>query len=189
MTPQKNNNEVYPGMACSGMEFFVNGKSLNIIHNQKILPFAELPFKAIQLIKESINESREVELALHDMHPHSEWKRLEQFARCRFGGLDFNPDIKNNKLQEGEYWPCPLHGKCPSEGILCKLPKINGIRLSKEDVKLMQLVSTDLTNEVIAEMMNYKYGSFHLAKKKLYQKLKVSTKQEVALIGKTLNLI
>jgi hypothetical protein len=39
-----------------------------------------------------------------------------------FYGLDFQGDIKNGELQDGEYWQCPNHGIAPHEGILCKLP-------------------------------------------------------------------
>jgi hypothetical protein len=44
-------------------------------------------------------------------------------------------------------------------------------------------------NEVIAKEMHLPMGSFHKAKKFLYEKLCVQTKQEVVRIGILLNLI
>lgn len=188
MTP-KNTNAPYPGMANNSIEFFVHDNTLKVIHNQKITDFTELPFAVIQLLKEEIEKDLQVKLSLHDIHPTSEYDRLEQFAKCRFGGLDFKADIKNHELQEGEYWSCPNHGKCTAEGILCKLPKYNGFRLSKTDVNLMRLLASELTNETISEKLNFKYGTFHLLKKQLYKKLKIQTKQGLAIVAMSLNII
>lgn len=190
MTPQTNTNTPYPGMTCAAVEFFVFDDEINIIHNRKMIDFTELPFSIIQQLDEAVDSDIEVKLALHDMHPVSKIKRLEQFAKCRFGGLDYEPDIAHNIMQEGEYWHCPLRGKCSHEGILCKLPKFNGVRLTKEEVDLMRMISSELTNEVIAELLNYKMGTYHQAKKNLYKKLRnIQTKQGVAMIAQRLNLI
>lgn len=180
---------MYPGMEGSATEFFLSGNELKIIQNSKILPFCEISFATQQILKEAINEDVDAKLALHDMHPTSSIKRLEQFAKCRFGGLDFQGDIKEGQLQDGEYWPCPNHGNCPHEGILCKLPTFNEQRLTKQDVLLLQLTATNKTNEAIGDTMNLPMGSLHKAKKYLYEKLGIQTKQEGVIISIFLNLI
>jgi len=184
------NSKLYPGMNDSGLEFFTVESEVKIIQNGKISAFTELSFAIIQVLKEAISKDKELKMALLDWHPNSEYNRLEQFAKCRFGGLDFTPDIKNNKLQKGEYKECPLRATCPNNGIVCKLPSFNGIELELNDIKLMKLLSTDLTNENIAEQMGVPFGSYHKIKKALYQKLgNVQTKQEIAIIATRLNLI
>lgn len=181
--------KTYPGMLCNATEFFNDGDQIKIIQSGRILPFCEISSATMQILDEAIQADKQVNLELHDMHPTSKMKRLEQFARCRFGGLDFEGDIENGILQDGEYWPCPNHGNCKSEGILCKLPIYNKQRLTKEDVLLLQLTATNKTNEVIGEEMNKPMGSFHKAKKSLYQKLSIQTKQEGAMVSFLLNLI
>ncbi len=189
MTPQSNTNTLYPGMGCEAVEFYEQNGKLNVLHNKKMIPFTEVPFAVIQILKETIDANIEVKLALHEMHPHSQIQRLEQFAKCRFGGLDFEADIMDNVLQDGEYWPCPLRGKCTAEGILCKLPNINGVRLTNSEIDLLKLISSELTNEVIAEKLGYKMGTFHQVKKNLYKKLNIQTKQGGAKIAQRLNII
>jgi DNA-binding CsgD family transcriptional regulator len=185
-----NTTKVLPGMACTAVEFYDSDGEMKVIQNGKVLDFTELPFATIQILKENIKKSKDVELALHEMHPTSEFKRIEQFARCRFGGLDFQGDIKNGELQDGEYWPCPMHGNCPHEGVLCKLPKIDDERLSKADVQLIQMLASNKTNEAIADEIGVPLGSFHLAKKWLYKKLgNIQTKQELVAIGYRLNIL
>jgi DNA-binding CsgD family transcriptional regulator len=180
---------VLPGMICSATEFFISDNEVKIIQNAKILPFCEISFATQQILNEAINEDLDAKLALHDMHPSSGIKRLEQFTKCRFGGLDFQADIKDGQLQDGEYWPCPNHGNCPHEGILCKLPIYNEQRLTTQDIQLLQLTATNKTNEAIGEEMNLPMGSFHKAKKFLYVKLGIQTKQEGVMISMFLNLI
>lgn len=186
---QSNTLTMYPGMLCSATEFFVDGEQTKFIQNSKILPFSDISFSTIQILDEEIENNPQVKSELFDMHPNSKIKRTEQFIRCRFGGLDFQGDIKNGKLQDGEYWACPNRGNCKSEGILCKLPTYNEQRLTKQDVQLLQLTATNKTNEAIGEEMNLPMGSFHKAKKYLYEKLGIQTKQEGVMISILLNLI
>jgi hypothetical protein len=180
---------IYPGMMDSSIEFFLSQDKLHVIQNNKILPFCEIALDTISVLQNKINKDINVKLALFEMFPNSNMQRVEQFARCRFGGLDFEGDIKNGELQDGEFWGCPKRGNCPHEGTLCKLPTFNKVRLTKQDVALIQMTSTDKINEVIAEEMHLPMGSFHKAKKYLYEKLCVQTKQEVVRVGILLNLI
>lgn len=181
--------KIYPGMLCNGTEFFLQNDELKIIQNGHIKPFDEIPYQTIQIIKETIEDSPDIKEALLEMHPSSESKRIEQFTKCRFGGLDFQADILNGKLQDGEYWECPFHGQCLHEGTLCKLPKYNNERLTKNEVVLMQLSTSDKTNDVIADDLNMALGTFHQTKKHLHRKLAIQTKQEITKIAFFLNLI
>ena len=182
-------NRQFPGMGDSGIEFFISDQETKFIQHGKVLPFSELPFAIIKLLQETIRQDLMVNLELHDMHPTSKLKRTEQFARCRFGGLDFVGDIIDGILQDGEYHDCPKRGNCKSEGILCKLPAYKGQRLSSQEVQLMQELSTPKTNDVIASDMKLPLGSFHKAHKQLYNKLGILTKQENTKIALSLNLI
>ncbi len=184
-----NTQKLLPGMGCDGIEFFVLGNEVKALQNGRLIQFTELSFPVIQILREKIKADKQAHLALHDMQPDSEMKRVEQFAKCRFGGLDFQADIKNGTLQDGEYWPCPLRGHCPHEGVLCKMPKINQVRLTESDVQLVQLLSGNKTNDVIALELDIPLGTFHLQKKKLYEKFGVQTKQELVPIGIRHNII
>lgn len=189
MTNTITTNNMFPGMMDTATEFFISNDEVKIIQNSKVLPFCEISSATMQILEEAINNDKAAKLELFDMHPNSKMKRIEQFAKCRFGGLDFQGDIKDGVLQDGEYWECPLHGQCKSEGILCKLPTFNGERLEKQEVKLLQLTATNMTNEVIAEELGMALGSFHKLKKILYDKLGIQTKQEGARVSFFLNLI
>lgn len=184
-----NSKNLLPGMVDKNVEMFVQNNELQVIQGGKIIPFAELAFATISILEEEIARDKQVLLALHDMHPHSKIKRTEQFAKCRLGGLDFNPDIVNNVLQDGEYWACPNRGNCQHEGTLCKLPVINGKRLNNTEVKIMQLSATEITNDVMAEVLKLPLGTLHKIKKGLYDFLGVQTKQESTLLSKHFNLL
>lgn len=189
MTQFLNSNRMYPGMMDSATEFFVSQGEVKIIQNSKVLPFCEISSATMQILDEAINSDIAVKLELFDMHPNSKMKRIEQFAKCRFGGLDFQGDLKDGVLQDGEYWECPNHGNCKSEGILCKLPTYNQQRLEKQEVKLLQFMASNMTNEVIADELAMPLGSFHKLKKNVYDKLGIQTKQEGTMVSFFLNLI
>lgn len=185
-----NNVHAFPGMLDQSTEFFIYQDKLKVIQNGNIKDLSELPLQTVELLKNEIKANRVVNLALHDLHPTSKFKRIEQFITCRFGGLDHQPDVIEGKLQDGEYWPCPKRGSCPHEGVLCKLPIVKDERLTKQDVELLQQLSTEKTNEVIAAEMHLAPGTFHQVKKYLYRKIgNVQTKQASTQIAQFFNLI
>lgn len=192
MTPinSKTRNRLYPGLTCASIEFFVghNGR-LKVMSSGKVKEFRNAPYSYHQILKEAIESEPETFQVLNQWYPHSEMKRLIQFGSCRFGGLDFQADVKGFTLQEGEYNECEARDFCPGAGIICKTPKINGITISFLEVKILQLLAGTATNENISEDLGIKLGTLHLMKKNLYEKLKIQTKQEAAMICRDHNLI
>jgi len=183
------NSKLYPGMSGTGIEFFTVEGEVKALSNGQVKDFTQLPFATIQLLDEAINEDYDARLALLEWHPNSKYDRLQQFASCRFGGLDFKAYIQNHILQKGEYLNCSVRATCVFNGKICNKPMFKEVELTPADVTLMQLTSTSLTNETIAEEMQLAFGTFHKLKKQLYAKLGVQTKQEVALIANYLNII
>lgn len=180
-----------PGMSKDGqIEFYKDENSIKIMENGKVKDFTEISLSTLDLLKNKIKEDKEIELILHDLYPTSEIRRIEQFVSCRFGGLDFQADIIDNEIQDGEWHECSFRNQCPYNGKLCKLPKAsNGKRLTEVEVNLIKETSTEKTNEHIAEFLGVCLGTFHLLKKNLYQKLQVQTKQAVAIFGFMNNII
>lgn len=180
---------IYPGLVCEGVEIFTSNGSTKFIKNGTVKNINELPFPIIETIQKVIDDNQKLKAELEFHHPNSTWKQIEMFCKCRYGGLDFYPDMKSGELSEGDYWDCPVRGSCRSEGVICNSPKYNGQVLSNIEIQLIQLLSTTKTNETIADKMHIALGSFHLIKKKLYKKLQIQTKQELTLIAVRLNLI
>jgi hypothetical protein len=178
-----------PGITAKGIEFFTHDGRIKMIHKGSVKDFIDIPSLVIDILKIEIGRNPIVKKELEKLYPDSKINQIYKFINCRFGGLDCTPDILDGKLQESEYWDCPLHGNCSSEGILCKKIIHKGNELSWLDISLMQLLTTEKTNEVIAEELNIPLGSFHSMKKRLYDIFKVSTKQELTKICMFLNFI
>lgn len=183
------NPRIYPGLLCNSIEFFVTGTSLKVMSGGGVKDFKDAPYCQHKILKEAIREEPAVREMLYAWYPDSELKRLTQFGSCRFGGLDFQPDINDGKMQDGEYSFCSARGNCPGEGILCKSPKFRGVELSFQEINLLKLLAGKDTNEVIAEKMQLPLGSLHPVKKKIYQKFNIQTKQEATMVVRDLNLL
>lgn len=173
----------------SGVEFFRMDNEFFVIEDGSTKPFHLTSSSAIQLLRQTISECDVTSQALEMMHPGCEMSQLKQFASCRFGGLDYSADLKDGQLQEGEYWDCPMRGNCFAEGVLCTMPIVNGHQLSSIEIRLMQLLCSDMINEVIAEQIGIPMGTFHRDKKQLYRKFNVQTKQELTIQAIIHNLI
>jgi len=180
----------YPGMISNEVEFFTTGEELKAIHNGKIIPFKEINESIYKMLKDAMINDSEAYNELIEWHPNNEQKQIEQFTNCRYGGLDFNPDINSaGKLQKGEWWECPLRGNCKAEGKVCKNIHYNGHIISNEEIQLIKLLVTDKTNEEIADEMELRLGTLHFKKRVLYEKLEIKTKQELTIFGLKYNII
>ena len=181
---------MYPGLLCNSIEFF-NGHTgkLKVMSAGKVKEFKDAPYCHHLILEEAVNQEPETKELLEGWYPKSKLKQLIQFGSCRLGGLDFQPDVSDLKLQQGEYSECEAREFCPGAGILCHAPRYKNVEISFLEVKVLKALVTTDTNENIAYKLNMPLGSFHLLKKKLYQKLGIQTKPEAALISRDLNLI
>ncbi|WP_271406602.1 helix-turn-helix transcriptional regulator [Tenacibaculum soleae] len=180
---------LYPGMLCNGVEFFAVESEMKFIANGEVKPILNLPYQIVELGHEHIDKEPDLLKALQEWHPNSKTSQFNQFLKCRYGGLDYSADLEDNQFKDGDYFHCSKRSTCKYNGVICLSPKYKGKKLTAIEIKLMQLLSTNLTNEVIAEKLTIPYGSFHKYKQVLYEKLEVQTKPEIALITKSLNLI
>src|SRR5690606_21256028 len=141
------------------LEFFKTSNGIKAFTNGKVFSFNELPMAIYQLLKEKMKSSEGYKI-LKKWHPESELQQIEKFVECRFGGLDFKPDIAGKILQQGEYWECPLRGNCPGEGKVCNKLSYNGHELEAIEIKLLKMIATtSLTNEVLSIELNVPLGS------------------------------
>ncbi|MFD2824498.1 helix-turn-helix transcriptional regulator [Lacinutrix iliipiscaria] len=182
------NPRIYPGLNDSFVEFFNHNNQVKAFVNGKMLDLKEVPFSYHQIIKEALNDLPEAKKVLKEWFPKSETHQLQKFIECRFGGLDFTPDIEDYKLQPGEYWDCPLRGNCKGEGKVCQPLIYNNNPLSFKEIKLLKLLITNDTNELIGDKLNVPMGSLHKMKRILYAKLGIQTKQGAAEVVRSLNL-
>ncbi len=178
-----------PGITANGIEFFEKEGEIKMIHQGEVKDFLEIPHLVLGILKSEINKNAPVKQALEETHPDSEIRQIKQFIECRFGGLDSVPDILDNELQPAEYRNCPVRKACTLKGTLCSKFQYNGHILEWEEIELVQLLSTNMKNEVIAQELNIPLGTFHAMKKRLYEVFQVSTKQEITQISMLLNLI
>lgn len=181
--------KVFPGMLNNSTEFFNSENGLMFINNGQVKSFFDLPFAIIKILTEAISNDLPAKVLLNDWFPNQKMKQLEQFISCRFGGLDHIPDLNDGVLQDGEYHDCPRSGMCAGEGIICKLPSYNGHQFSKVEIKVMQLSTTEMTNEVIADTLMLPLGSFHKIKSIIHETIGAVTKQGITKFAQMRNII
>ncbi|WP_304015758.1 hypothetical protein [Nonlabens dokdonensis] len=189
----------YPGMVDNHYELFHHQDELKVLNSGNVFNFDQLPQSILNHIECLLeNEEETLDFLENNDLPVAASSNTEVFAYCRFGGLDFTPDIDIScvdgnqgviKIQDGEFWDCPMSDTCAGRGIVCKMPLFNGERLTAQEVDVMKLLKTNLTNEAIAYELAIPLGSYHLIKKNLYKKLgNLQTRHEVTAIASSLNI-
>lgn len=188
-TTHNQTTRLYPGMINQDIEIFNTENGLKIMSSGNVSCFKDIPALIFQRIKEEMIADASALEILEQWYPKSERLQIEKFSECRFGGLDYTPDITADTIQDGEYWDCPNRGNCIGEGKVCKAIKFQGSSLTNREIETLKLLATNYTNEVIAEMLEVSLGLYHKIKQTLYAKLNVQTKQEAVLIAVDLNII
>lgn len=92
--------KIYPGMICSAIEVFtVEGEAM-FIQKGKVSDISEAPYSMIMIAADYLKKDKLVAQELEKMHPENETQQIFQFYKCRYGGLDFNADIKNGNYKK-----------------------------------------------------------------------------------------
>ena len=76
---------------------------------------------------------------------------VRRFLKCNFGILDNKPDISSSGAFCCEFVPCPMHGECKYEKIICNAKFCS--TLTPRELEVMDLLCKFHTVEVIAERL------------------------------------
>lgn len=180
---------LYPGMCDDSLEIFFNEKEneLMVIKGGVVMNYDSLPDSETEFLNEIIRNEKDVKMILESWNLSiKEQKKI--LAKCRFGGLNFSPDFKNGEFQP-DWIECPVADKCKGFGKVCKPINYNQKKISKFDISAIQLLISSKKNTVIAEELGIPLGSFETYRTKLYKKLNVNTKQELARVAIELGLV
>ncbi len=145
----------------------------------------DLPFDLIKKIGLQISTIQKEALVIFGMETESQ--QLEQYVTCRFGGASSIPVEFDTTTTV--YWECGKRNTCNFEGIICGFVRYKGLIITPLEVRMMQLLSSELTNEQISEILQMGASTFDFKKQQLYEKLAVSSKQSVARIALELKII
>jgi DNA-binding CsgD family transcriptional regulator len=103
-------------------------------------------------------------------------RQVEIYTYFMYGGLDGNPDLVNDELQEPENY---RHSRdCIS--LKFKKIKLNGSPLKPREVQMIDLFMEDDKDDVIAEKMGIAVSTYNQHKKELFTKTGLHTKTAIA---------
>ena len=176
-------------MRDGSLEFFYikEENRLMAIKGGRVLDYEELPLEDTRFLDHIIESELATKVILEGWFP-SRMEQKRKLAKCRFGGLNFTPDYVNG-IQAPDSFDCPLKNQCKGFGKVCKNIEYKGFPLAPFDEKAISLLISAKKNTVIAEELKIPLGSFEVYRTKLYNSLRISTKQELASVAFNLGLI
>ena len=183
---------LFPGMCDDSLEIFFHSEEqqLKAIVNGQVKCFSDVLPERKAFLKQIISSEDDLANILNIMHPENETKQIEQLAKCRFGGLNFQADYcRKTETTNHDIIDCDIRDTCIGCGIVCKDLHYNGGEISQTDVKAIQLMATDHKTEVLAEELDMPLGTFHVYRTKFFDRIGVKSKPELARVGVELGLI
>ncbi len=165
-------------MVDAGIEYFLHEDELLMICNGSIRRFDEV--QDHNDLKAALDADPAAQTLLRKWFGDDERAVLRKFAACRYGGLNKTPDFGADEALH-DYIDCPIRDTCAGNGVVCKAPVLNGGQLDNTELQLMRMLASDLKNTAIADELDMPLGSLNVTRTKLYEKLNIHTKQQLAL--------
>ena len=151
------------------IEFFgiKKNKTVQFLQGGHVHYFGELPPKFFVLLQNRYNQDRGAREYFEGLDI-SPVRKIELYTYYLFGDLDHRPDIVNGELRECENFRDTFD--CPSLSFDFKSIKLNGAKLNKRDLLIIELSAQGCTDEAIAQELHIKLPTLDCHKKTLFTK-------------------
>jgi DNA-binding CsgD family transcriptional regulator len=177
-----NHSKLIAGLIDQGVEFFVHANEVKCIHAGQVYSFEQFPEWIIKVIEEDMVKHPEALKALATWENLHQTEYVRQYIYCRFGGLDFDPDIDSNrKLSYAEYFDCGFRGVCKYEGKLCCTIKVSEGHLTKTEIEVLKRVA--LADKSIADELCISTDTVNSHLQNIRRKTGYSNKVELAIFA------
>ncbi len=173
MTPK-----IYPGMLDTRIEYFSQAGNVWKMCGGKVKAFSDTNHPELEKI---IKDDPVLADVLSEMCWGDHFLMLQTLAECRFGGLNFIADFEDNGKYNHDFIDCPLRGRCRGENIVCQPLTINGVETTIRELEILRRCASDDKNTAIADSLNMPEGTFNVVKNETYKKLRIPTKQHLAI--------
>jgi DNA-binding CsgD family transcriptional regulator len=149
-------NPIPAGALDHNFEFFTHeGLYAFCLNHGKVSAFEEWPNELIDHIYDEMCLGYpDKAFYLNKMGVYGKKEMVRQLIICNYGAFDHNADMVDGKLQQPEYWDCPVRSSCKFDGKVCNGCKTDtGKQLTAHQVQILKYVVAGHANKVIAGMM------------------------------------
>tara|TARA_R110001592_G_scaffold323443_1_gene602713 strand:+ start:8782 stop:9345 length:564 start_codon:yes stop_codon:yes gene_type:complete len=161
-------NAVIPGLFDDHLEMIAIGEDLKVVFRGLAIPFENLPEAILAKIRAELNKDIKARMALKEWGFSEGAAMLKQFAWCRFGGVDLNPDLCSSGKLTPDYHECGNRGNCPFEGKIC----VNTFNLTRREEEVLKLIALGYPEKLIAADLFIAQVTVAKVRKSLFVKTK-----------------
>lgn len=169
------------GIEGNGIEIYRNEKfEVFFLQNGVKRPFSELPNDIRDLLREELENDKQAKASLFNLLGTADDELLlEMFAGCRYGNLDYTPDVMSGRLNK-EVPSCPLVKTCSSFGKLCLLPETKEGTLTRIEYFTAVCIARGLQAKEIADVQCKSEATVRTHTQRIHAKIGVNNNLEVA---------
>lgn len=169
------------GIEGPGIEIYRNEKFEVFFLQEGIRrPFAELPNDIRDLLRTELESDPQAKASLYNLlGTDDDELLLEMFAGCRYGNLDYTPDVIGGILNK-EVPSCPLVKTCSSFGKLCLLPETKEGPLTRIEYFTAVCIARGLQAKEIADVQCKSEATVRTHTQRIHAKIGVNNNLEVA---------
>lgn len=188
MLNDKQHNRLPAGLMDKSVEFYVHRNQVYCLHDGSKYAFEDFPKWILDVIEDDMLKYPEAIKSLASWENLQEDDYIRQYIYCRFGGIDSEPDIDENKeIHHSEYFDCGLRGVCKYEGKLCPSLKVANGYISPRELDHLKLIQ--LPDKQIADKLHISIDTVFSHKQNIYAKTGMKNKVELAVLASKKGII
>lgn len=170
------------GIEGSGIEVYKDYQNkLFYIQDGIKQSYLMMPFEYRSVFRTEMDEDMDAKLVMKkDFNITDENKMEEMFVSCRYGNLDYQPDLLDGRLQH-DAPHCNNILSCPGFGVICKIPVTpSGKKLTRKEYHIISRISIGKQAKEIASEMNSSEATTRTHTQRIHAKLQVNNNVEVS---------
>lgn len=169
------------GLENNDIEIYVcENEDVKALCNGNSCLYLQLPELVRQPFQTQLIADKNAVLCLQQMGYNDPDLMEEKFVACRYGALNSEPDLQNNKLTP-DMPVCKYITTCPGFGIVCKQPIGENGMLSRREYMVLILVARGKLDKEIAIELNITIPTVRTYLNRIREKLNANNRIEIAL--------
>jgi DNA-binding CsgD family transcriptional regulator len=173
--------DIPAGLEDQNLEIYRHGNNAHAIFNGKSIDYLKLPDSIREIFQAEIISDKKVFQCLQLSMMITDVEKMEEtYVGCRYGAMNFIPDLINGKTKS-DIPTCDEIETCPGYGIVCKAPEGPGGRLAKKEFIIGLMISKGMLDKEIADKLGIKIPTIRTHINRIREKLRVNNRIEIAL--------
>ena len=174
----------FPAGIEAGFEIYLHEGHLRILEDGNRSDYVDLCQEKRAIFRSEMKACGKITNALHEMGITEPEQMELKYVGCRYGTLSSLPDLVG-KTTISDAPSCDMMGHCPGFGVVCRIPD----HLARKEYLIARYIGKGYYDKEICSILSIKQTSCRTHINRIFEKLNLSNRLEIALWAQSLGIV